>query len=186
MADTSPSSCSSSSRSCSSSLFWMVHVLPEKIAHKRHHPQFEAIKTLCLLSLVFGGLLWPHRLAVGLHQAGRLQAGLRHRQASRLLQGARPARAGERHRRHTAARRRCSRSAGCRPATSTPFAPTWQRSRRGWPRPTPDGGALDGSPPARHLRVLRLADLHQAASCCPGPRPGRSASRSSRWSPWRR
>ena|SRR5688572_11471118 len=40
-------------------LFWMVHVLPEKIAHQRHHPQFEAIKTLCLLSLVFGGLLWP-------------------------------------------------------------------------------------------------------------------------------
>ena len=37
----------------------MVHVLPEKIAHKRHHPQLEAIKTLCLLSLVFGGLLWP-------------------------------------------------------------------------------------------------------------------------------
>jgi hypothetical protein len=36
-----------------------VHVLPEKIAHKRHHPQFEAIRTLCLLSLVFGGLLWP-------------------------------------------------------------------------------------------------------------------------------
>ena len=40
-------------------VFWMVHVLPEKIAHKRHHPQFEAIRTLCLLSLVFGGLLWP-------------------------------------------------------------------------------------------------------------------------------
>jgi hypothetical protein len=40
-------------------LFWMVHVLPEKIAHQRHHPQFEAIRTLCLLSLVFGGLLWP-------------------------------------------------------------------------------------------------------------------------------
>src|SRR4030095_8963520 len=40
-------------------LFWMVHVLPEKIAHKRHHPQFEAIRTLCLLSLVFGGALWP-------------------------------------------------------------------------------------------------------------------------------
>jgi hypothetical protein len=39
--------------------FWMVHVLPEKIAHKRHHPQLEAIRTLCLLSLVFGGLLWP-------------------------------------------------------------------------------------------------------------------------------
>ena len=40
-------------------LFWMVHVLPEKIAHKRHHPQVEGITTLCLLSLVFGGLLWP-------------------------------------------------------------------------------------------------------------------------------
>lgn len=40
-------------------IFWMVHVLPEKIAHKRHHPQVQAIQTLCLLSLVFGGLLWP-------------------------------------------------------------------------------------------------------------------------------
>jgi CBS domain containing-hemolysin-like protein len=40
-------------------VFWMVHVLPEKIAHKRHHPQRDAIQTLCLLSLVFGGLLWP-------------------------------------------------------------------------------------------------------------------------------
>ena len=40
-------------------LFWLVHVLPEKIAHKRHHPQRDAIHTLCLLSLAFGGLLWP-------------------------------------------------------------------------------------------------------------------------------
>jgi hypothetical protein len=40
-------------------VFWIVHVLPEKIAHKRHHPQREGITTLCLLSLVFGGLLWP-------------------------------------------------------------------------------------------------------------------------------
>jgi len=40
-------------------VFWIVHVLPEKIAHKRHHPQTAAIQTLCLLSLVFGGLLWP-------------------------------------------------------------------------------------------------------------------------------
>jgi hypothetical protein len=40
-------------------LFWMIHVLPEKIAHRRHHPQRDAIKTLCLLSLAFGGLLWP-------------------------------------------------------------------------------------------------------------------------------
>ena len=40
-------------------VFWMVHMLPEKIAHKRQHPQQEAIQVLCLLSLVFGGLLWP-------------------------------------------------------------------------------------------------------------------------------
>ena len=58
-------------------VFWLVHILPEKIAEKRHHPQLEAITTLCLLSLVFGGMLWPiawlwaytkpvgHRMAYG-------------------------------------------------------------------------------------------------------------------------
>src|SRR5678809_1661546 len=58
-------------------LFWLVHILPEKFAHQRHHPQLAAIKTLCLLSLVFGGILWPlawlwaftkpvlHRMAYG-------------------------------------------------------------------------------------------------------------------------
>jgi len=40
-------------------LFWLVHIIPEKIAHQRHHPQFEAIRMMCLLSLAFGGLLWP-------------------------------------------------------------------------------------------------------------------------------
>jgi len=40
-------------------VFWLVHILPEKIAENRHHPQKDAIKTLCLLSLVFGGMLWP-------------------------------------------------------------------------------------------------------------------------------
>ena len=40
-------------------VFWLVHILPEVIAEKRHHPQQDAVKTLCLLSLVFGGLLWP-------------------------------------------------------------------------------------------------------------------------------
>ena len=39
--------------------FWLVHILPEKMAHKRRHPQAQAIHTLCLLSLFFGGLLWP-------------------------------------------------------------------------------------------------------------------------------
>jgi CBS domain containing-hemolysin-like protein len=58
-------------------VFWLVHVLPEKIAEKREHPQKEGIKVLCLLSLVFGGMLWPiawllayskpvlHRIAYG-------------------------------------------------------------------------------------------------------------------------
>lgn len=40
-------------------VFWLVHILPERIAERRHHPQAGAIKTLCLLSLFFGGLLWP-------------------------------------------------------------------------------------------------------------------------------
>lgn len=40
-------------------IFWLVHILPEKIAEKRKHPQAKAIQVLCLLSLAFGGLLWP-------------------------------------------------------------------------------------------------------------------------------
>lgn len=40
-------------------VFWLVHILPEKIAEKRKHPQAKAIHTLCLLSLFFGGMLWP-------------------------------------------------------------------------------------------------------------------------------
>src|SRR5687767_9037302 len=39
--------------------FLLVHILPEKIAEKKQHPQTKAIQCLCLLSLVFGGLLWP-------------------------------------------------------------------------------------------------------------------------------
>jgi CBS domain containing-hemolysin-like protein len=57
--------------------FWLVHILPEKIAEKKRHPQAKAIQCLCLLSLCFGGLLWPlawlwtytkpvlHRMAYG-------------------------------------------------------------------------------------------------------------------------
>ena len=40
-------------------VFWLVHILPEKIAEKKQHPQAKAIQCLCLLSLGFGGLLWP-------------------------------------------------------------------------------------------------------------------------------
>ncbi len=75
-------------------LFWMVHVMPEKIAHKRHHPQTKAIQVLCLLSLFFGGLLWPlawlwaysrptsYRLAYGTdkHEDYHLGLGARARQ----------------------------------------------------------------------------------------------------------
>jgi hypothetical protein len=40
-------------------VFLLIHILPEKIAEKKKHPQTDAIKTLCLLSLAFGGMLWP-------------------------------------------------------------------------------------------------------------------------------
>ena len=39
--------------------FWLVHILPEKIAERKKHPQVKAIQCLCLLSLAFGGMLWP-------------------------------------------------------------------------------------------------------------------------------
>jgi CBS domain containing-hemolysin-like protein len=40
-------------------VFLLIHILPEKIAEKKQHPQAGAIQCLCLLSLAFGGLLWP-------------------------------------------------------------------------------------------------------------------------------
>ncbi len=40
-------------------IFWLLHIMPEKIAEKKKHPQAKAIQCLCLLSLFFGGLLWP-------------------------------------------------------------------------------------------------------------------------------
>ena len=39
------------------SVFWQLHVMPGKIAAKRHHPQKDAIHVLRLLLLAFGGLL---------------------------------------------------------------------------------------------------------------------------------
>ncbi len=62
-------------------VFWLVHILPEKIAHKRQHPQQEAIQVLCLLSLVFGGLLWPLAWLWAYSKPVLLQDGVRHRQA---------------------------------------------------------------------------------------------------------
>ena len=81
----SPSSCCSSCRSVVIVLFWMVHVLPEKIAQKRHHPQNEAHHHAVP---AVAGLRRPAvaaRLAVGVHQADRLPRRVRHRQARRLL-----------------------------------------------------------------------------------------------------
>lgn len=40
-------------------IFLYIHVLPEVIAEKRQHPHKDSIKVLCILSLFFGGLLWP-------------------------------------------------------------------------------------------------------------------------------
>jgi len=68
-------------------VFLIIHILPEKIAEKKQHPQLDAIKTLCLLSLVFGGMLWPlawlwayskpvmHKLAYGTDKAPPHNAG---------------------------------------------------------------------------------------------------------------
>ena len=39
--------------------FWSIHVLPEVFAERHQHPQKKAIQVLCILSIVFGGLLWP-------------------------------------------------------------------------------------------------------------------------------
>jgi hypothetical protein len=40
-------------------VFWILHIWPERVAEQKHHPQATAIQALCLMSLVFGGLLWP-------------------------------------------------------------------------------------------------------------------------------
>jgi hypothetical protein len=68
-------------------IFWLVHILPEKIAHKKKHPQTRLIQCLCLMSLVFGGILWPlawilayskpvlHKLAYGTDQDESLDHG---------------------------------------------------------------------------------------------------------------
>ena len=83
-------------------LFWIVHVLPEKIAERRHHPQTAAITTLCLLSLVFGGMLWPiawlwaftkpvvHRMAYGTdkHEDWYDEMAEKHRQGKLLREEA--------------------------------------------------------------------------------------------------
>ena len=143
-------------------LFWMVHVMPEKIAHKRHHPQLDAIRTLCLLSLAFGGLLWPlawlwaytkpvgYKLAYGTdkHPDYFKEHGLPE--------------AGKPRRRHRVNAWPRSKRAVCLPVSSTPFGPIWQRSSRGWLQVTARARWANGNPAAWYLLLLCLADLHQA------------------------
>ena len=122
-------------------------------SRKRHHPQFEAIRTLCLLSLVFGGLLWPlawiwayskpvmHKLAYGTdkHVPDEEYPG----------------------RRMTPRQARAYESA-CTPRGERPhgggFKDAPRRSRRARSK-TRRRQPLNGNPAARHLLVLRLADF---------------------------
>lgn len=79
--------------------FLMVHVLPEKIAERRHHPQKDAITTLCMLSLAFGGMLWPlawlwaytkpvaHKMAYGTDKSDEYYHELGHRLIGQFAQG---------------------------------------------------------------------------------------------------
>ena len=154
-------------------LFWLVHVLPEKIAHKRHHPQRDAIHTLCLLSLAFGGLLWPiawlwaytkpvgYRVAYGTekhddyyHELGeKAQAGelLEHELAHLREELDAMAAKGT----LTAELKVLRRDLAA--AIAAPAAPVAAQPRR----PARRRGTPDGSPAPWHLLVLRLADLHQ-------------------------
>ena len=66
-------------------VFWKLHVLPEKIAEQRHHPQKDAIHVLCLLSLAFGGLLWPFAWLWAYTRPTTQLHGLRYREARGLL-----------------------------------------------------------------------------------------------------
>jgi hypothetical protein len=40
-------------------LFWKIHILPELYAEKVHHPQTKLIQVICIMSIIFGGILWP-------------------------------------------------------------------------------------------------------------------------------
>jgi hypothetical protein len=118
-------------------IFWLVHILPEKIAEKKKHPQTKAIQCLCLLSLCFGGLLWPlawlwayskpvlHKLAYGTD----VDETIGH---------------------HGALKTRRARWSSCARA-----------SRNLNSRPAAKEGSRNGTHPADYLLVLRLADFLQ-------------------------
>ena len=146
-------------------VFWKLHILPEKIAEKRHHPQKDAIQVLCLLSLVFGGLLWPIAWlwAYTRPTTSFLAYGTeKHEDYFHDM-----ARAVARRQTHAPMKwTSCARS-------STPWPPSrdcraklkvlrreLDAATRVASRSTA-GGPPDGSHPPCHLWLLRLADLHQ-------------------------
>ena len=61
--------------------FWMVHVLPEKIAHKRHHPQTRRDPHAVYFVVGVRRVALAARVPVGLLEAGDVQACLRPGQA---------------------------------------------------------------------------------------------------------
>jgi hypothetical protein len=150
-------------------LFWLVHILPEKVAEKRHHPQKDAITTLCLLSLAFGGLLWPiarlwaytrpvgYRLAYGTdkHEDYYTEMGDRAKAgelwAMRSCTSARSSMSSPR-------RNAATRAQGVAPRTRCARADCLDGERK---RLLPETGKPMEAI-SRHLCILRLADLHQA------------------------
>ena len=161
----SPGSSFASFRSSVIVLFWMVHVLPEKIAEKRHHPQKDAIHTLCLLSLAFGGLLWPiawlwaytkpvgYRLAYGTekHDDYYLEMGEKAKSGELLQEDIV-------HLRHELD---AMAAKGTLPRDAQGAAQRARRAAGSSPRSARRQEARNGHSAARNLRVLRLADLHQ-------------------------
>ena len=151
-------------------LFWLVHVLPEKIAEKRHHPQKDAIQVLCLLSLVFGGLLWPlawlwayskpvlHKMAYGRDKHDDYYARARAR-------GRRCRRRGSPLREELGRLRQeleiWSGAVSCPTRCAVSASGSTRLERRAAPHRGGRGRRADGSPDPRDLQLLRLADLHQ-------------------------
>ena len=60
-------------------VFWLVHILPEKIAAEEKASADQAIQCLCLLSLCLRRAALAARVALGLLETGAAQARLRHR-----------------------------------------------------------------------------------------------------------
>ena len=156
----------------------------------------DAITTLCLLSLVFGGLLWPlawlwaytkpvgYRVAYGTdkHDDYFDEMAEKHRAGKLLREEAC----------HLREELEAMEARGALPpklrALKDELAPAARRSARAADATASggEGGGVDGSPAARHLLVLRLADLHQVEVAAVEHRHAGHRRRSSRSSGSRR